>query len=85
MAGGSGVRRWPYSREARPKQFLAFNGQGTLLQQTAKKLRGQTTWTPEFGWGRLDVAQAVAKAKVAGTHRRQPSRTAGASKRKRSR
>ena len=57
----------------------------TLLQQTAKKLRGQTTWTPEFGWGRLDVAQAVAKAKVAGTHRRQPSRTAGASKRKRSR
>lgn len=37
-----------------------------LLARTAKKLAGQTDWTPEFGWGRLDVAKAVAAARVAG-------------------
>lgn len=39
----------------------------TLLANTAKKLKGQTTWTPQLGWGRLDVGAAVAAAKVAGT------------------
>lgn len=38
-----------------------------LLGKTARKLKGQTTWTPELGWGRLDVAKAVAAAQVAGT------------------
>jgi hypothetical protein len=38
-----------------------------ILAKTAKKLTGQTTWTPELGWGRLDVAKAVATAQVAGT------------------
>jgi subtilisin family serine protease len=38
-----------------------------LLAKTAKKLKGQGTWTPELGWGRLDVAKAVAAAQVAGT------------------
>jgi thermitase len=38
-----------------------------LLGKTAKKLTGQTAWTPELGWGRLDVAKAVAEAQIAGT------------------
>lgn len=38
-----------------------------LLAKTAKKLKGQSVWTPELGWGRLDVRAAVAAAKVAGT------------------
>ena len=38
-----------------------------LLGKTAKKLKGQKTWTPELGWGRVDVGKAVAAAKVAGT------------------
>ncbi|TMB54581.1 MAG: hypothetical protein E6J47_07885 [Chloroflexi bacterium] len=38
----------------------------TLLGQTAKRIQGQTGWTPELGWGRLDVAKAVAAAKAAG-------------------
>jgi thermitase len=38
-----------------------------LLAKTAKKLEKQKTWTPELGWGRLDVAKAVAAAEVAGT------------------
>ncbi|GFG52559.1 hypothetical protein CQY20_09270 [Mycolicibacterium agri] len=38
-----------------------------LLGNTAKKLTGQTGWTQELGWGRLDVAKAVKAAKSAGT------------------
>lgn len=34
MAGGSGSRLWPMSREAFPKQFLCLNGQRSLLQET---------------------------------------------------
>lgn len=35
MAGGVGVRFWPYSRNSRPKQFLDVLGSGkTLLQST---------------------------------------------------
>ncbi|MEO9872882.1 mannose-1-phosphate guanylyltransferase [Ekhidna sp.] len=35
MAGGSGTRFWPYSRDAKPKQFLDVIGTGrSLLQMT---------------------------------------------------
>ncbi len=33
MAGGGGTRFWPRSRKARPKQFLKFGTERTLLQQ----------------------------------------------------
>jgi subtilisin family serine protease len=36
-----------------------------LLGQTAKRIAGQTGWTPELGFGRLDVARAVSMAKNA--------------------
>lgn len=39
LAGGSGTRFWPESREARPKQFLPLLGSKTLLEQTALRLR----------------------------------------------
>ena len=38
IAGGSGTRLWPLSRAGRPKQFLALNGEKTMLQQTAERL-----------------------------------------------
>ena len=38
MAGGSGTRLWPLSRAGHPKQFLALNGDKTMLQQTAERL-----------------------------------------------
>lgn len=38
MAGGSGSRLWPLSRNGHPKQFLALNGDKTMLQQTAERL-----------------------------------------------
>ncbi|MDB2654319.1 mannose-1-phosphate guanylyltransferase/mannose-6-phosphate isomerase [Luminiphilus sp.] len=38
MAGGSGTRLWPLSRAGHPKQFLALNGEKTMLQQTVERL-----------------------------------------------
>lgn len=39
MAGGRGERFWPVSTRELPKQFLDLTGNGTLLQQTAMRLR----------------------------------------------
>ncbi|HSN75722.1 MAG TPA: mannose-1-phosphate guanylyltransferase [Anaerolineae bacterium] len=38
LAGGSGTRLWPRSRQALPKQFLDLTGQGTMLQETFNRL-----------------------------------------------
>ncbi len=38
-----------------------------ILAKTARKLTGQTGWTQELGWGRLDVEKAVKAAKSAGS------------------
>jgi mannose-1-phosphate guanylyltransferase/mannose-6-phosphate isomerase len=38
LAGGSGSRLWPLSRQHRPKQFLALDGDETLLQTTIDRL-----------------------------------------------
>lgn len=40
MAGGAGTRFWPLSRARRPKQFLQLTGRATMLQETARRLRG---------------------------------------------
>lgn len=39
MAGGSGTRLWPVSREKLPKQFAPLVGKKTLLQQTYERAR----------------------------------------------
>lgn len=39
LAGGSGTRFWPLSRENRPKQFLRLASNKSLLQQTVERLR----------------------------------------------
>jgi mannose-1-phosphate guanylyltransferase len=38
MAGGGGTRLWPRSRKSRPKQFLPFVGEDSLLRSTVKRL-----------------------------------------------
>lgn len=38
LAGGSGSRLWPMSRQNLPKQFLALDGDTTLLQTTINRL-----------------------------------------------
>jgi mannose-1-phosphate guanylyltransferase len=40
LAGGSGTRLWPLSREHWPKQFLSLLGPDTMLQQTLQRLHG---------------------------------------------
>ncbi|WP_353568627.1 mannose-1-phosphate guanylyltransferase [Haloferula sargassicola] len=40
LAGGSGTRFWPLSRDARPKQLLNLFGTDTLLEQTINRLDG---------------------------------------------
>lgn len=44
MAGGTGSRLWPASRELFPKQFMALTGDATMLEETARRLSG-----PLFG------------------------------------
>ncbi len=38
LAGGSGTRLWPLSREEYPKQFLKLKGNRSLLQQTVDRI-----------------------------------------------
>lgn len=38
MAGGSGTRFWPASREHLPKQFLRITGERTMLEETIGRL-----------------------------------------------
>ncbi|MFB2863350.1 mannose-1-phosphate guanylyltransferase/mannose-6-phosphate isomerase [Aeromonas sp. MdU4] len=38
IAGGSGSRLWPLSRELYPKQFLQLDGEATMLQATVNRL-----------------------------------------------
>jgi len=40
LCGGSGTRLWPLSREQYPKQLLKLSGEYTMLQATARRLRG---------------------------------------------
>ena len=46
LAGGSGTRLWPLSRERFPKQFLSLVGEGTMLQQTVMRLEAMGVETP---------------------------------------
>ncbi|WP_375461563.1 mannose-1-phosphate guanylyltransferase/mannose-6-phosphate isomerase [uncultured Enterovirga sp.] len=48
MCGGSGSRLWPISRASMPKQFQAFVGDRTLLQETAMRVTGQGFAPPAF-------------------------------------
>lgn len=40
LAGGSGTRLWPLSRQKYPKQFLSLFGAETMMQQTLMRLNG---------------------------------------------
>jgi mannose-1-phosphate guanylyltransferase / mannose-6-phosphate isomerase len=48
LAGGSGTRFWPLSRETCPKQMLQIVGEDTLLRQTVKRVQGFVP--PEHIW-----------------------------------
>jgi mannose-1-phosphate guanylyltransferase len=42
LAGGSGTRLWPRSRESHPKHLLALHGKQSLLQATYQRVRRLT-------------------------------------------
>lgn len=46
MAGGTGSRLWPLSRELYPKQFICLHGKDSMLQETVKRLNGVETRAP---------------------------------------
>ncbi|AOO55197.1 mannose-1-phosphate guanyltransferase [Raoultella ornithinolytica] len=46
MAGGTGSRLWPMSRELYPKQFLRLNGEQSMLQDTVSRLDGLNVSAP---------------------------------------
>ncbi len=46
LAGGSGTRLWPLSRADYPKQFLALNGERSLLQSTVSRFDGSAAGAP---------------------------------------
>ncbi|TQF00176.1 MAG: mannose-1-phosphate guanylyltransferase/mannose-6-phosphate isomerase [Spiribacter salinus] len=46
LCGGSGTRLWPLSRGKYPKQFLALNGDTSLLQQTVQRARAVEPQVP---------------------------------------
>lgn len=46
MAGGSGTRLWPLSRQLYPKQFHVLVGERTMLQETVLRLDGLDCATP---------------------------------------
>jgi len=46
MAGGTGSRLWPLSREHHPKQFLNLEGELSMLQNTVKRLQPLSVTEP---------------------------------------
>lgn len=46
MAGGSGTRMWPLSRNQFPKQFLTLHGDNSMLQETVFRLHQLVTKPP---------------------------------------
>ena len=54
LAGGSGTRLWPMSREHFPKQLIGLLGEQSLLQSTVQRLEGLT-----YGTARTEDAIVV--------------------------
>ena len=46
LCGGSGTRLWPVSRKSFPKQFIDLIGEGSLFQQSSKRLSGSGFASP---------------------------------------
>ena len=48
LAGGTGTRLWPLSRELYPKQLLNLTGDISLLQATIKRIEALPNMLPPF-------------------------------------
>lgn len=61
MAGGSGTRFWPESRERRSKQFLSILGKKSLIQSTLSRYRAFLDEERIYIVTRADQAQELEK------------------------
>lgn len=69
MAGGTGSRLWPLSRQLNPKQFLKLCRDTTLFQQTLSRLNGLDISTPAVICNedhRFMVAEQLRQANIKG-------------------
>ncbi len=62
MAGGSGTRFWPRSREEHPKQFLAIHEKRSLLEGTIHRLHDL------IGWDHLYIAARKSHQEILENH-----------------
>lgn len=56
LSGGSGTRLWPLSSKAKPKQFLAFASERTMLQETALRAGDPALFEPPVVVGSAEHA-----------------------------
>lgn len=61
MAGGSGTRFWPFSRNSRPKQMLNIIGEKSMLQMTVERLAKLNFVKEIYIITREDLAESVRK------------------------
>ena len=69
LAGGSGSRLWPLSRQHLPKQFIALDGEGSLLQTTIDRL------APTISSGNVLIVTQESHAKGEAYHALLPYRS----------
>ncbi len=77
MAGGGGTRFWPRSRAKRPKQFLTFSGDRTLLQSTVDRVVGADSAGADVGHHRRSLRgrdRGATARTAARPHRRRADR-----------
>ncbi len=70
MAGGSGTRLWPVSRQRSPKQAQPFGDNETLLQKTYNRLRRGWKLTDIFVSTSVDQ-YAILKGQIPALHKQQ--------------
>jgi len=71
LAGGSGTRLWPVSREKMPKQFCALEGAKSLFQKTLDRVQNEEMFEPAIIVCSSQHASIVSTQLMQGTYKTQ--------------